>query len=141
MIFSSFIWAARWQDQKFGTLAQQWHRSVWVYSNLDVIFSWLNRDCLGPKLSSECTNSNQTGWKPRIIWVFPGHIIPHCRVCHCVALLLNTSKDTFVFVFYANFCHAPSVFWAFSPRMIFRWFSYSCFSFNCAFKVSLNLDL
>ena len=43
-----------------------------------------HKESLGPELPNECTaKTDQTGWMPRLIWVFAG------RICHFVGFVMR----------------------------------------------------
>ena len=72
-------WACTWQNQQNDMCTQRRLRSAWASAQSDQNLHCLHEEALGPWLSLERTAKNdQTGWMPRLIWVFTGrtgHIV------------------------------------------------------------------
>ena len=76
-------WATSWQNQQKGVSPTKTHISlsihpVWSESSLS---AWRNSGSLAIQWARN-KDSNQTGWMPRLIWVFAG------RTCHFVGFVM-----------------------------------------------------
>ena len=82
-IFCFHKWAASWQNQQNGMCDQQrlgWSGSLlsaWrKLGSLIIATHWVHSE-----------DSDQTGWMPRLIWVFAGH------TCHFVGFVMQQLKS------------------------------------------------
>ena len=92
------IWAASWQNQPNGLCAQRRLRSAWASAQSDQssLSAWR-------KLGSLTTHwmhreySDQTGWMPRLIWVFAGRtghfvgFVMRWLICRTIMLWFTVS--------------------------------------------------
>ena len=72
---AAHIWAASWQNQQNGMCAQRGLGSAWASTQFDPVSSlsaWRKLEYL----ATHWAHSDQTGWMPRLIWVFDG-----CTFC------------------------------------------------------------
>ena len=67
------IWAAEPQNQQNGMCAQQRFKSAWASAQSDhsSLSAWRKLGSL-PTHWAHSEDSDQTGWMPRLIWVFAG---------------------------------------------------------------------
>ena len=80
-------WASSWQNQQNDLCAQRRLGSAWASTQSDQSLHCLHEETLGPQLPIECTTkTDQTGWMPRLIWVFSG-----CT-CHFVGFVTRCLK-------------------------------------------------
>ena len=64
------MWTAAWQNQQNDLRAKQRLRSAWTSESL--LSAWRSLASLAI-LRVHRDDSDQTGWMPRLIWVFSGH--------------------------------------------------------------------
>ena len=76
LAFESIIsheWVASRQNHQNGMFAQRRLRSAWASAQSALSLRCPHEESLGPELPTERTaKTDQTGWMPRLIWVFAG---------------------------------------------------------------------
>ena len=93
--FFHMKWAASWQNQQKRLCAQRRLRSAWASAQSDQ--SSLCSQCVAKDpsfLQADSEDSDQTGWMPRLIWVFAGRtaILLVSSRCGSNVLFRNTVK-------------------------------------------------
>ena len=96
-------------NQQKWLCAQRRLRSAWASAQSDQSLCCLHEETLGPLITywAHSEDSDQTGWMPRLIWVFAGHICNFVafvmRCLNYVLVILQTlkkkKKNTCIFSF------------------------------------------
>ena len=111
------IRAMTWQNQPNGFCAQRRPRSAWASAQSDQssLSAWRKLESSAIHWAHS-EDSDQTGWMPRLIWVFAGHtlillVLSCCSSCkistdllcccceHCSVLLLKSPQNLYLHAF------------------------------------------
>ena len=81
------IWATAWQNQQNDVHPAKTQISLCIHPVWSVFAVRMKKPWVLSFLLSEQRRCDQTGWMPRLIWVFAGHTCHFVGFCHAVAHL------------------------------------------------------
>ena len=120
-------WAAERQNQRYDLCAKQRLRSAWASAQSDqslLCAQWVAKDLMF--LHGDREDSDQTGWKPRLIWIFAGRtviwLVLSCGGSYVATMLLLPSLMSFQ----TSYWYTTIYFNSYINYLFRKWFRLSC---------------